>query len=137
MTLKDEARREMDGFGGELIGPQDTTYEEARAVYNGMIDRHPGVIARAVSDDDVAAVISFAREHDVLLAVCGGSHNGGGLGTCDEGIVLDRELARFLAGEITVEQALQNVYDGWEEITEEFGRDEQLKLYKASLGITN
>ena len=54
-----------------------------------------------------------------------------------EGIVLDREMARFLAGEITVEQALQNVYDGWEEITEEFGRDEQLKLYKASLGITN
>jgi multiple sugar transport system substrate-binding protein len=54
-----------------------------------------------------------------------------------EGIVLDRELARFLAGEIDVEEALQNVYDGWEEITEEFGRDEQLKLYKASLGITN
>ena len=54
-----------------------------------------------------------------------------------EGIVLDRELARFLAGEITVEQALQNVSDGWEEITEEFGREQQLELYKASLGITN
>ena len=54
-----------------------------------------------------------------------------------EGIVLDRELARFLAGEVTVEEALQNVYDGWEEITEEFGREEQLELYKASLGITN
>jgi multiple sugar transport system substrate-binding protein len=54
-----------------------------------------------------------------------------------EGIVLDREMARFLAGEISVEQALQNVYDGWEEITEEFGRDEQLDMYKASLGITN
>ena len=54
-----------------------------------------------------------------------------------EGIVLDRELARYLAGEITAEEALQNVHDGWEEITEEFGRDEQLELYKASLGITN
>jgi multiple sugar transport system substrate-binding protein len=54
-----------------------------------------------------------------------------------QGIVLDREMARYLAGEITVEQALENVYAGWEEITEEFGRDEQLKLYKASLGITN
>jgi multiple sugar transport system substrate-binding protein len=54
-----------------------------------------------------------------------------------EGIVLDRELARFLAGEVTAEEALQNVEDGWEEITEEFGRDEQLALYKASLGITN
>jgi multiple sugar transport system substrate-binding protein len=54
-----------------------------------------------------------------------------------EGIVLDREMARYLAGEISVDQALQNIYDGWEEITEEFGRDDQLKLYKASLGITN
>ncbi|MGH6919304.1 MAG: ABC transporter substrate-binding protein [Geminicoccaceae bacterium] len=54
-----------------------------------------------------------------------------------EGVVLDRELARFLAGEVTAEEALQNVHDGWEEITEEFGRDEQLQLYKASLGITN
>jgi len=54
-----------------------------------------------------------------------------------EGIVLDREMARYLAGEISVEEALQNVEEGWEEITEEFGRDDQLKLYKASLGITN
>jgi multiple sugar transport system substrate-binding protein len=54
-----------------------------------------------------------------------------------EGIVLDREMARYLAGEISVDQALQNIHDGWEEITEEFGRDDQLKLYKASLGITN
>jgi multiple sugar transport system substrate-binding protein len=54
-----------------------------------------------------------------------------------EGIVLDRELARFLADEVTAEEALQNVHDGWEEITEEFGRDEQLQMYRASLGITN
>ncbi|MHA1567480.1 MAG: ABC transporter substrate-binding protein, partial [Alphaproteobacteria bacterium] len=54
-----------------------------------------------------------------------------------EGLVLDRELARFLADEITAEQAMQNIYDGWEEITEDFGRDEQLKLYRASLGIAN
>ena len=54
-----------------------------------------------------------------------------------EALVLDRELARYLADEITAEQAMQNIYDGWEEITEDFGRDEQLKLYRASLGITN
>jgi multiple sugar transport system substrate-binding protein len=54
-----------------------------------------------------------------------------------EGIVLDRELARFLAGEVTAEEALANVEEGWEEITEEFGRDEQAAMYKASLGITN
>ena len=54
-----------------------------------------------------------------------------------QGIILDRELARFLAGEVTAEQALANIEAGWEEITEEFGRDGQLSMYKSSLGITN
>ncbi|MCY4179107.1 MAG: extracellular solute-binding protein [Litoreibacter sp.] len=53
------------------------------------------------------------------------------------GVVLDRELARYLAGEITVEQALENIEEGWEEITEDFGREEQAAIYKLSLGITN
>lgn len=53
------------------------------------------------------------------------------------GVVLDRELARYLAGEITVDQALENIEAGWEEITEDFGRDEQAAIYKLSLGITN
>ena len=54
-----------------------------------------------------------------------------------QGVVLDREMARVLAGEVTVEQALANIEEGWEEITEDFGRDEQLAMYRASLGITN
>ena len=53
------------------------------------------------------------------------------------GVVLDRELARFLAGEITAEQAVANIEAGWEEITEDFGRDGQKAIYKLSLGITN
>jgi len=53
------------------------------------------------------------------------------------GVVLDREVARFLAGEITVDQALANIEEGWEEITEDFGREEQAAMYKLSLGITN
>jgi multiple sugar transport system substrate-binding protein len=53
------------------------------------------------------------------------------------GVVLDRELARAVAGEIDIPTALQNIYDGWEEITEEFDREKQLGMYKASLGITN
>ena len=54
-----------------------------------------------------------------------------------QGTILDRELARYLANEVTAEQALANIEAGWEEITEEFGRDEQLSMYKASLGISN
>ncbi|MGI9389413.1 MAG: ABC transporter substrate-binding protein [Boseongicola sp.] len=53
------------------------------------------------------------------------------------GVVLDRELARYLAGEITVDQALANIEEGWEEITDDFGRDEQAAIYSLSLGITN
>ena len=53
------------------------------------------------------------------------------------GVVLDRELARYLAGEITVEQALENIEEGWEEITDDFGREEQAAIYALSLGITN
>jgi multiple sugar transport system substrate-binding protein len=53
------------------------------------------------------------------------------------GVVLDREMSRVLAGEIPIDEALKNIEAGWEEITDELGRDEQLKLYRASLGITN
>jgi FAD/FMN-containing dehydrogenase len=83
------ARRELSGFGGELIGPDDAAYDEARAVYNGMIDKRPAVIARCTTPDDVAMVVRFAGEHDLPLAIRGGGHNGGGLGTVDEGVVVD------------------------------------------------
>jgi len=53
------------------------------------------------------------------------------------GVILDRELARFLAGDITAEQAVANIEEGWEEITDDFGRDEQAEIYRLSLGITN
>ena len=80
------------GFGGELITPQDAAYDETRKVYNGMIDRHPALIARCADVTDVIASIHFAREHQLRLAVRGGGHNGGGLGTCDDGLVLDLSL---------------------------------------------
>jgi FAD/FMN-containing dehydrogenase len=84
------ARRELAGdFGGELIGPEDSGYDEARKVYNGMIDRRPGLIARCTSAADVAKAIAAARNHDLPLAVRGGGHNGAGLGTCDDGLVID------------------------------------------------
>ena len=50
-------------------------------------------------------------------------------------VVLDRELARLLAGEISKDQAMENIFEGWEEITDELGRSDQLELYQASLGI--
>jgi hypothetical protein len=80
---------DIPGFEGELIGPADSGYEQARQVYNAMIDRRPALVARCAGPDDVARVVDFARENDVLLAVRGGGHNGAGLGTCDGGVVID------------------------------------------------
>jgi FAD/FMN-containing dehydrogenase len=89
-TAADAARQELGSrFSGTLIGPDDSGYDEARAVFNAMIDRRPALIARCQNTADAAATIAFARDHDLLLAVRGGGHNGGGLGVCDNGVVLD------------------------------------------------
>ena len=74
---------------GDLIQPGDAGYEEARKVYNGMIDKRPALIARCVDVADVMAAVNFAREHHLTVAVRGGGHNGPGLGTCDDGLVIN------------------------------------------------
>jgi FAD/FMN-containing dehydrogenase len=76
-------------IAGEVIEPDSAGYDEARRVWNGMIDRHPVAVIRAASVTDVARVVSFAREHKLPLAVRGGGHNVAGNGTVDDGIVLD------------------------------------------------
>ena len=80
---------DLAGFSGEIVGPGDPDYDAARSVYNAMIDKSPALIAKARTEDDVALAIGVARNHDLLLAVRGGGHNGGGLGTCDDGLVID------------------------------------------------
>jgi FAD/FMN-containing dehydrogenase len=74
---------------GDLIGPGDPRYDDARQVYNAMIDKHPALIAQCVDVADVIAAVNFAREQGLLLAIRGGGHNGPGLGTVDGGLVID------------------------------------------------
>ena len=74
---------------GQLFQPGNDGYEEARRVYNGMIDKHPALIARCADVADVIAAVNFARTNNLLLAIRGGGHNGPGLGTCNDGLVID------------------------------------------------
>src|SRR4029434_2515585 len=74
---------------GELLQANDAGYETARQVYNGMIDRRPRLIVRCANVADVIAAVHFGRDNAMLIAVRGGGHNGGGLGTCDDGLVID------------------------------------------------
>lgn len=76
-------------IGGEVILPDDPGYDEARKVWNGMIDKRPAAIARCANEDDIANAVKFARENGMLLAVRGGGHNVAGFGTCDDGLVID------------------------------------------------
>jgi FAD/FMN-containing dehydrogenase len=74
---------------GRVIHPTDSDYDSARALYNGMIDKRPKVIARCVDTADVVTAVNYARDQALLLAVRGGGHNGPGLGSCDGGLVID------------------------------------------------
>jgi FAD/FMN-containing dehydrogenase len=79
---------------GALIGRDDTEYEEARKLYNAMIEKRPLMIVRCVDAADVVAAVNFARDQRLPLAIRGGGHNGPGLGSVDEGLVIDLSTMR-------------------------------------------
>jgi FAD/FMN-containing dehydrogenase len=90
----------LDAFRTALQGnvrtPGDAGYDEARAVWNGTIDRHPALIVSAQTIENVQQVIAFAQQHEIVLAVRGGGHSFAGHSTCDGGIVLDLAPMRHL-----------------------------------------
>jgi FAD/FMN-containing dehydrogenase len=77
------------GLSGDVILPGDPGYDDARKVFNGMIDRRPAVIARCASTDDVVAAVRFGAENDLPIAVRSGGHSVAGMSICDEGILVD------------------------------------------------
>src|SRR6476660_5476596 len=80
---------------GRLIQPGDNDYDDARKVYNGMIHKKPRLIARCADVADVSRCVNFARENDLLVSIRSGGHNAGGLGVCDDGLVIDLSRIRY------------------------------------------
>ena len=78
-----------DSLRGPLLGPGEAGYDEARKVWNGMIDRRPALIARCAGVADVIAAVRFAREHELLVSVRGGGHNITGNAVCEGGLMID------------------------------------------------
>lgn len=81
-------------FRGYLITPDDSHYDYARKIWNGMFDKHPALIAQCICTADVIQAVNFARDHNLLVAVKGGGHNSAGKATCDDGIVIDLSSMR-------------------------------------------
>ena len=103
-------------LSGAVIERGDPTYDEARRVWNGMIDRSPRAIVRCSSTADVVAAVNFAREQGLVLAVRGGGHNAAGLSTCDDGLVID--LSPMRAVTVDAAQRVARVQGGalWRDV---------------------
>jgi FAD/FMN-containing dehydrogenase len=74
---------------GRVVERGASGYDDARALYNAMIDKHPAAVAYCVDESDVTAAVRYANEHGLRIAIRGGGHNGGGLGSVDDGLVID------------------------------------------------
>lgn len=110
-TLDQDAMEDLESaFNGQIISPSDSAYDEARSVWNAMIDRRPGLIVRCRESGDVAEAVRFARKHDVLLAVRGAGHNIAGSGVCDGGMVID--LSEWRSIEVNVAERTARIQPG-------------------------
>jgi len=85
----EEVRRFAEGLRGRTLSPGDPEYDEARSLFNGMIDRRPGLIAQPVDTADVQRCVKFAREHDLLVSIKGGGHSVQGYSVCEGGLMID------------------------------------------------
>jgi hypothetical protein len=96
-AMQQQAIHEFRGqLRGELIEPGDAHYDDARKVYNAMISRKPRLIARCADVADVATAVRFAQTQNLRVSIRGGGHNAGGLGVCDDGLVIDLSLIRYV-----------------------------------------
>lgn len=96
MSLQEAITEFRTQFRGTVFAPGDNGYEEARKVYNGMIDRHPALIAKCMDVADVIAAVKMAKANGLPISIRGGGHNAAGLGVCDAGVVADLSPIRYV-----------------------------------------
>ncbi|MEX2592010.1 MAG: FAD-binding oxidoreductase [Anditalea sp.] len=99
-SVKDIDSSKIEKFAAQLRGKivmaSDDNYNETRKIYNAMIDKRPGMFAMCTDVADVIASVNFARENGLTVAIRGGGHNGGGLGICHDGLVIDLSGIKFV-----------------------------------------
>src|SRR6476620_5782378 len=89
-VMQSEAVTEFaKGFRGRIVQGGDPDYDEVRALFNAMIDKRPTIIAQCTDVADVIAAVNFGRENELPIAIRGGGHSGPGLGSVDDGLVID------------------------------------------------
>lgn len=96
MSLEQAITEFRGQFRGEIIEPGDASYDQARKVYNGMIDRRPRLIAKCANVADVMLAVTLAKANALPVAIRGGGHNAAGLGVCDSGLVIDLALISYV-----------------------------------------
>jgi FAD/FMN-containing dehydrogenase len=94
MTSVEDMDTGWEGFSGELLRSGDEGYEDARRIHNGMIDKHPGLIARCRGVADIVAAVGHARDQKAEISICGGGHNVAGRAVTEGGVMIDLSLMR-------------------------------------------
>jgi FAD/FMN-containing dehydrogenase len=94
MTAVDTVSRLREGFSGQILAPGEPGYDEARRIHNGLIDKHPALIARCLHTADVVDAINFGREEELEISVRGGGHNVAGKAVTEGGLMIDLSLMK-------------------------------------------
>ena len=123
-ALLDETNLEffIEGFHGMVIRPGDADYDEARSVWNGVIDSYPAVIAKCAGVADVIDAVNFARENDLLVSIRGGGHNVAGTAVCDSGLVIDLSEMNGIHVDLDAQTARAQAGATWADLDRETQR---------------
>jgi len=116
MSLQQVITEFRGQFRGTVLEPEDAGYDEARKVYNGMIDRRPRLIAKCSGVADVMAAVRMAKSNDLQVAIRGGGHNAAGLGVCDDGIVIDLAPINYVRVDPSSRTVLVGAGSKWSDV---------------------